>query len=248
MFSSAQSPSRDRPHLIRAHYGALPRIGALLFPFLLSILLAFTASECLAAANNDDVATGSPAKLAKTAGSTMAPDSGSQGAGISGGSTVNASYDTSAFMEGQPPFAVPPFAVNDPLKSALKTQDKTGDPGLTGRCVLLERNLCGALKNRPIVLLGAIQTGALISDGVTTRQYLQRGYVEVDPLTRALLGRTPTWGRMAPLGAVQVVAGMWLAERMAKSQHVWVRRLWWLPQTIGIAGNIAASAHNVTLR
>jgi hypothetical protein len=52
---------------------------------------------------------------------------------------------------------------------------------------------------------------------------------------------------MAPLGAVQVVAGMWLAERMAKSQHVWLRRLWWLPQTIGIAGNIAASAHNVTL-
>jgi hypothetical protein len=242
MFSSAQSPSRNRPHLIRAHYGALPRIGALLFPFLLSILLAFTASECLAAANNDDVVTGSSAKLAKTADATTATDPGPQGAGISDGSTVNASYDTSAFMEGQPP-----FAVNDPPKRALKTQDKTGDPGLTGRCVLLERNLCGALKNRPIVLLGAIQTGALISDGVTTRQYLQRGYVEVDPLTRALLGRTPTWGRMAPLGAVQVVAGMWLAERMAKSQHVWVRRFWWLPQTIGIAGNIAASAHNVTL-
>jgi hypothetical protein len=52
---------------------------------------------------------------------------------------------------------------------------------------------------------------------------------------------------MAPLGAVQVIAGMWLAERMSKSQHVWVRRLWWLPQTIGIAGNIAASAHNTTL-
>ena len=215
------------------------RIGALLFPFLLSILFAFTASECLAAANNDDVVTGSSAK---TANATTASDPGSQGTVISDGSTVNASYDTSAFMEGQPL-----FAVNDPLKHALKTQDGTGDPGLMGRCVLLERNLCGALKNRPIVLLGAIQTVALISDGVTTRQYLQRGYVEVDPLTRVLLGRTPTWGRMAPLGAVQVVAGMWLAERMAKSQHVWVRRLWWLPQTIGIAGNIAASAHNVTL-
>ena len=234
MFSNAQPPSRNRLHSIPARNGAFPRIDALLFPFLLSILLAFTASECLAAANNDDVVTSSSAKPA---------DPGPQGAGISDGSTVNASYDTSAFMEGQPL-----FAVNDPLKHALKTQDGTGDPGLMGRCVLLERNLCGALKNRPIVLLGAIQTVALISDGVTTRQYLQRGYVEVDPLTRALLGRTPTWGRMAPLGAVQVVAGMWLAERMAKSQHVWVRRLWWLPQTIGIAGNIAASAHNVTLR
>ena len=243
MFSSAQSPSRNRLHLIRAHYGALPRIGALLFPFLLSILLAFITSECLAAANNDDVVTGSSAKLAKTANATTASDPGSQGTAISDSSTVNEGADTLAFTESQPP-----FAVNDPPRRSLKTQYKAGDPTLSGRCVLLERSLCGALKNKPIVILGAIQTGALISDGVTTRQYLQRGYVEVDPLTRALLGRTPTWGRMAPLGAVQVVAGMWLAERMAKSQHVWVRRLWWLPQTIGIAGNIAASAHNLTLR
>jgi hypothetical protein len=241
MFSSAQPPSRNRPHLIRAHNGALPRIGAILFPFLLTILLFFTASECLAAANND-VVTSNSAKLAKTADATTAPDPGPQGASISDGSTVNEGDDTLAFTESQPP-----FVVNDPLKRVLNTQYKTGDRTFSGRCVLLERNLCGALKSRPIVILGAIQTGALISDGVTTRQYLQRGYVEVDPLTRALLGRTPTWGRMAPLGAIQVFAGMWLAERMAKSQHVLVRRLWWLPQTIGIAGNIAASAHNFTL-
>jgi hypothetical protein len=243
MFSSAQPPGRNRLHLIRVHNGALPRIGALLFPFLLTILAACTASECLAAANNDDVVTMSPAKLEKKADATTVPDPGPEGAGMSDASTVNKGDDTLAFTESQPP-----FVVNDPLKRALKTQYKTGDPTLSGRCVLLERNLCGALKNKPIVLLGAIQTGALISDGVTTRQYLHRGYVEVDPLTRALLGRTPTWGRMAPLGAIQVFAGMWLAERMAKNQRVWVRRFWWLPQTIGIAGNIAASAHNVTLR
>ena len=242
MFSNAQPPSRNRLHLIRAHYGAVRRIGALLFPFLLSILLAFTASECLAAGNNDDVVTSNSAKLAKTADATTAPDPGPKGAGISDGSTVNASYDTSAFMEGQPP-----FAVNDPLKRALKTQYKSGESTLAGKCVLFERNLCGALKNTPVLLLGAVQTGALISDGVTTRQYLHRGYVEVDPLTRAFLGRTPTWSRMAPLGTVQVIAGMWLAERMSKSQHVWVRRLWWLPQMVGITGNVAASAHNTTL-
>ena len=243
MFSSAQPTSRNRLNLVRAHSGALPRIDALLFFFFLTILIAFAASECVAAANNDNVVTSNSAKPAKTADATTASDAGSRGAGIPDGSTVDEGDDTLAFTESQPP-----FIVNDPLKGILKTQYKTGDPTHSGRCVLLERSLCGALKNKPIALLGAIQTGALISDGVTTRQYLHRGYVEVDPLTRAFLGRTPTWARMAPLGAIQVFAGMWLAERMAKSQHVWVRRFWWLPQTIGIAGNIAASAHNVTLR
>jgi hypothetical protein len=240
MLSSAQ-PSRNHPHSIRANSGALARIGALLFPFLLTIVFAFTGPECLAAtSSNDDVT--SSAKVAKTGNAATAPDPGSQGPGVSDGSTFGASYDASAFTESQPP-----FAVNDPLKRALKTQYKSGESTLAGKCVLFERNLCGALKNRPVVLLGAVQTAALISDGVTTRQYLHRGYVEVDPLTRAFLGRTPTWSRMAPLGTVQVIAGMWLAERMSKSQHVWVRRLWWLPQTIGIAGNITASAHNTTL-
>lgn len=209
----------------------------LLFSFLLTIFFAFTASECLASTDSNDAVASSSAKLATTAEATAAPDPGSQGTGISDGSTVKESYDTLAFTESQPP-----------LKRALKTQYKTGDPTLAGRCVLLERSICGALKNRPVVLLGAIQTAALVSDGVTTRQYLHRGYVEVDPLTRILLGRKPTWGRMAPLGAIQVFAGMWLAERMATSQNVWVRRFSWLPQTIGIAGNAAATVHNTTLR
>jgi hypothetical protein len=51
---------------------------------------------------------------------------------------------------------------------------------------------------------------------------------------------------MAALGAVQVFAGMWIAERMATKRHPWIRRFWWLPQIMGIAGN--AAAHNSTLR
>ena len=243
MFSNAQPPSRNRLHPIGPTKDIRPRIDALLFFFFLTILIAFTAPECLAAANNDDVVTSSPAKLAKTADATTAPDPRSQGASISDGSTVKEGDHTLAFTESQPS-----FVINDPLKRGLKTQYKTGDPTFSGRCVLLKRNLCEALKNGPVVLLGATQTGALISDGVTTRQYLQRGYVEVDPLTRAFLGRKPTWGRMAPLGAVQVVAGMWLAERMATSRNGWIKRFWWLPQVIGIAGNAAATGHNVTLR
>jgi hypothetical protein len=241
MFSSAQA-SRNRLRSVRANIGTLARIGALLFPFLLTIVFAFAGPECLAATNSNDDVT-NPAKMAKTGDAATATDPGSQGPGVSDDPNVKESVNALAFTESQPP-----FAVNDLLKPSLKTEYKSGEPTLAGKCLLFERSLCGALKNRPVILLGALQTGALISDGVTTRQYLHRGYVEVDPITRAFLGRTPTWSRMAPLGAVQVIAGMWLAERMSKSPHVWVRRLWWLPQTIGIAGNIAATAHNTTLR
>jgi hypothetical protein len=115
------------------------------------------------------------------------------------------------------------------------------------KCMIFHETLCQALKNRPIVVLATLQTAMLVSDGVTTRQFLRRGYVEVDPITRILIGAKPTWARMAPLGAVQVVAGMWLAERMSMSRHQWVRRFCWLPQMIGIAGNAAATGHNFTL-
>jgi len=115
-------------------------------------------------------------------------------------------------------------------------------------CFLVVPGLCAAAKNKPIVAVAAIQTAVLIADGVTTRQYLTRGYVEVDPFTRVLLGRKPTWARMAPLGTLQVFAGMWLAERMETSRHGWIRRLWWLPQVVGIAANTSATANNVRLR
>lgn len=231
--------SNAQLHTIRA----LSRVCAILFPFLFATLVVFTASECLAATNTDDVLTNSSTSTTKTDDATSAADRGSQHTGMSDASNVMESADMLAFTETQPP-----FRVNDVLDRSLETPYKANDRALSRRCVLFEKTLCGALRNRRIVMLGAAQTGALIADGVTTRQYLHRGYVEVDPLTRAFLGRTPTWSRMAPLGAVQVVAGMWLAERMSKSEHLWVRRLWWLPQTVGFGGNVAASVHNTTLR
>jgi hypothetical protein len=140
-----------------------------------------------------------------------------------------------------------PYTVSDLLNPGRRTYIETNHPARSGKCNLFQESLCRALKNRPILVLAAGQTAALVSDGVTTRQYLHRGYTEVDPVARILIGSKPTWARMAPLGAVQVIASMWLAERMASSGHVWVKRLWWLPQVVGIAANATASAHNVSL-
>jgi hypothetical protein len=132
--------------------------------------------------------------------------------------------------------------------SALPLYGMDAGPAAPRPCFLVVPGLCAAAKNRPILALATLQSAALIADGVTTRQYLTRGYVEVDPFARILLGRKPTWARMAPLGTVQVLAGMWLAERMQTSRHEWIRRLWWLPQIVGIAGNALATANNVRLR
>jgi hypothetical protein len=142
----------------------------------------------------------------------------------------------------------PTYALDEAFGGIVEGSKRTDRRIPSTRCILFNRSLCGAMKSKPVLALATLQTAALISDGVTTRQYLRRGYVEVDPFAKILIGSKPTWARMAPLGMVQVFAGMWLAQQMATSQHVWVRRFRWLPQVAGIAANAAASAHNVTLR
>lgn len=39
----------------------------------------------------------------------------------------------------------------------------------------------------------------------------------------------------------------YLGKRMMTSQHKWVRKMWWLPQTAGASMSFAAGAHNTTL-
>src|SRR5229473_3158108 len=138
-----------------------------------------------------------------------------------------------------------PYYLSDLRSGLLQSDNRPIHPLPSTKCLLLVEGLCQAVKKKPILALTTIHAAALVSDGVTTRQFLRRGYTEVDPVARILIGSKPTWARMAPLGAAQVIAGMWLAQRMATSRHVWVRRFWWLPQVMGIAGNLAATGHNI---
>lgn len=220
------------------------RIDAFVLASFLTILLALTAGRCPAATSSPTDTDGmaiSDANSATEAGGTTPPDTGSRLPRANNGSIAEESNAAPAFTSNPSPFVVSP-----PPSGALKSADE-GIHLVPSRCLVFNESLCQALKNRRIVVLGTMQTAALISDGITTRQFLRRGYTEVDPVARVLIGSKPTWGRMAPLGAVQVVAGMWLAERMAMSRRPWVRRFWWLPQMMGIAGNAAATAHNFTL-
>jgi hypothetical protein len=246
MFSRKRPRNTELRGPIRASRRATSvRIDALVFPISLTILLALTAPRCLATTSGTTESDGiaiSGANLATEVQGTTPPDTRSRLARANDGSMAEESNDAPGFTASHSP-----SVVNDPPSGVLRSDNEAIHPVLSRKCILFRESLCQALKNRRIVFLATMQTAALVSDGVSTRQFIHRGYTEIDPVARILIGSKPTWARMAPLGAVQVVAGMWLAERMAMSRHVWVRRFWWLPQMIGIAGNAAATAHNFAL-
>ena len=242
MLSRKQIRSTDRLRTIRAsRHETNVRGDAPVLASLLMILLACAAPACQATTSNNSENDGTVNTGGNPATDTR-PITPPAGSDVEGDSSAAEGIGTSALISRD--FLAP---LNSPTSVDLNRDRKSGDPALSAKCFLIPRGFCRAVKNKPIVLLGAVQTAALISDGVTTRQFLSRGYTEVEPVARILLGSTPTWSRMAPIGAVQVFAGMWLAERMATSQHVWIRRFWWLPQMMGTAGNLAATGHNIAL-
>ena len=61
--------------------------------------------------------------------------------------------------------------------------------------------------------LAALQAGAVIADGITTHQYVKRGFVELDPVVKPLIGTQPTYTRMIPIGAVEVAGSYFLARK-----------------------------------
>lgn len=103
-------------------------------------------------------------------------------------------------------------------------------------------------KDRSVLALAAVSTAAQVADGVTTVDFERRGYIEVDPISRFLLGERPTWSRMAPIGAAEIVGTAFIAHRMRYSRNRFVHAMWWLPQSIFITVPTAAAIHNENLR
>lgn len=84
-------------------------------------------------------------------------------------------------------------------------------------------------------ILAVIQAGVLIADGVTTRQNVTHGQVEIDPVARLFIGSRPGYGRMVPIGVIEEVGCYYLARRMERSQRF--HKIYWLPQAVAIAGH-----------
>jgi hypothetical protein len=104
-------------------------------------------------------------------------------------------------------------------------------------------------KDKAESLLAVTQGFFLISDGMVTRADVRhRDHVELNPATRFLLGPYPTWSRMAPLGAVQEIVGIYLGTEMKRSRNRFIRKAWWVPQAMGIGGNLSGTAYGLVTR
>ena len=84
--------------------------------------------------------------------------------------------------------------------------------------------------------------GAAAFDAWSTRRAISGNYgTESNPLLR------PFARSGALYAATQVSPALmdYLGQHMMVSQHRWVRKMWWLPQTAGTGMSLAASVHNV---
>lgn len=99
--------------------------------------------------------------------------------------------------------------------------------------------------DKPVLFLAGVQLGAELSDGVSTRSMIDRGWYEHNGFSRSLIGEHPSWGRMVPIGAAELVGTAYVAQWMKHTR--WGKHIWWMPQ-VGLAVLHARAAyHNSTL-
>jgi hypothetical protein len=114
---------------------------------------------------------------------------------------------------------------------------------------LLDARDAFLFKDKTESTLALTQGFFLISDGIVTHANGRRGSnPELDPASRFLLGPYPSWHRMAPLGALQEVVGIYLGTEMKRSRNRLLRKVWWLPQAAGIGGNLFGTAYGILTR
>ena len=91
------------------------------------------------------------------------------------------------------------------------------------------------------LFLSVAQHSAAAFDAYATRQAVSKGAVEADPMMR------PFAGSPAIYFAIQAgpVGLDYLARRMQRSQHSFLRRTWWLPQSASTGLFIFSGVHNL---
>jgi hypothetical protein len=94
---------------------------------------------------------------------------------------------------------------------------------------------------REWIILSALQHGAATFDAYTTRQSIEAGGVERDPMMR------PFAHSPAMYAAIQVGPLLldYTARRMQRSRYGFARKFWWAPQSAATALFIASGVNNL---
>jgi hypothetical protein len=91
------------------------------------------------------------------------------------------------------------------------------------------------------IALSVVQHASAAFDAYTTRYAISRGAVEQDPLMRPFANSSGIYA------AIQVcpVALDFAARRMQRSQNNFIRRAWWVPQTVSTGLYLFSGTHNL---
>jgi hypothetical protein len=93
--------------------------------------------------------------------------------------------------------------------------------------------------------LAVATSGAATFDAWTTRHAITKyGAQELDPLLKPFAGNASLYA------AVQVGPLLmdYLGRKMLYSRHSWMRRTWWVPQSVSFASSIFCGSHNLYYR
>jgi hypothetical protein len=94
---------------------------------------------------------------------------------------------------------------------------------------------------RSWIALAVAEHAAAGFDAYTTRYAISRGAVEQDPLMRPFANSSAIYAAIQAGPVVLDIA----ARRMQRSQNGFLRRTWWLPQSVSAGMSVFSGVHNL---
>jgi hypothetical protein len=117
-------------------------------------------------------------------------------------------------------------------------------PRLVGVKMSISRPYETATQRRLWYALSFTGSGAAAFDAWSTRRAISGGYgTESNPILRPFSHS----GAMYAATQVSPLVMDFVGKRMMTSQHKWVRKMWWLPQSAGSGLSLYAGVHNTRL-
>jgi hypothetical protein len=112
-------------------------------------------------------------------------------------------------------------------------------------CLLAVLTLCGALRDRPVMALAGVHAAVASWDGIETRQGINAGWGEADPLGRPFVHNNAA---MLAAGIVEVAGCAIIAHKMRQSRHRVLRDSWFFWQSVPTVAHIVSGSAWVRVR